>query len=186
MATARDTTAAQYGQNTCGGTEKIVDLPDCKGCARNWCEFRRSGYPFIDPLLLLEGCPIPGAQYNTHIEGIPAAATATSSRHGSTPGEATEAAPAPTSSFGRKARQFLDSGRIRQVPYPDDNGKQRPPKRGRLCGPLSERTGDPTEAGALLPRTPFRASFRQACLDGTLPILLAGVMTFEVSDVRTD
>jgi hypothetical protein len=27
MATARDTIAAQYGQNTCGGTEKIVDLP---------------------------------------------------------------------------------------------------------------------------------------------------------------
>jgi predicted phosphatase len=44
MAMARDTTAAQYGQNTCGGTEKIVDLPDCKGCARNWCEFRRRGY----------------------------------------------------------------------------------------------------------------------------------------------
>jgi hypothetical protein len=44
MATARDTTAEQYGQNTCGGTEKIADLPDCQGCARNWCEFRRSGY----------------------------------------------------------------------------------------------------------------------------------------------
>ena len=34
--------------------------------------------------------------------------------------------------------------------------------------------------------TPFGPTFRQACLDGTLPILLAGAMTFEVSDVRTD